>query len=51
MKVENIDYNFAANKCLMRNQKLLYNKKGQQIQLRCNSKFVINYQFLKVSEY
>ena len=25
MKVKNIDYNFAENKCLIRNQKLLYN--------------------------
>ena len=39
MKVKNTDHNFAENKCLIRNQKLLYNKKGQ-IQLRCNSKFL-----------
>ena len=51
MKVKNIDYNFAENKCLIRNQKLLYNKKGQQIQLRCNSKFVIDYQLLPVRDY
>ena len=40
MKIENIEYNFAENKCLIGNQNYCLNNKGQQIQLRCNSKSV-----------